>query len=281
MDKKFLTILLIIFLSLAIILLVKENASRLSWNKKFKKLKISQFEISYGNEETTVLKKEKNKWFSDRWPLDEIVMEELIKSVKNIALEEIISNRRENYGIYNVTRTSGVVVNLGIQKDQRVKFYIGKRAAEWNKSYFRLEGDPAIYLIKSVNQNMFRKGKIEWLDKKVFKEEKDKINRIIINKSGQTYEVTNSTNSFHELISNLESLTASSFVDNVTGIDFNNPQMQILIHKFARKPHMYLIAKDSTGITCFRNEQNMLVYQMNEHYIDKLNKYIDENLEAE
>lgn len=71
---------------------------------------------------------------------------DLINNVKDMVLEEVASDNRENQGLYQVNTTGRRVVMKDAAGNTLAEFYIGKVAPKAGKVYFRKEGDDNVYL---------------------------------------------------------------------------------------------------------------------------------------
>lgn len=173
MNKKTVIILTGIFAGLLVILVFRGKLENTVRRQVFKKLSVEKIKIEMKGE-SIELRKEDGNWYSGGWTADIEAVNRVLSSIKEINPEEVVSTRKDVYPDYEVTPGSGVTVSVWSFKKKEIRFYVGKRSVEWTKSFLRIEGDPAVYLV-GVNKEMFVTDESYWKEKNTAEENKNEI----------------------------------------------------------------------------------------------------------
>ncbi len=258
MNKKITVILFIVFVILIVILILKGRFRNTGGTTPFKNIEIKTIEIGKGKNEVIKLSKDKNIWHVGRWPADVNTVNKILESIKKIRLADIISIRREKYPDFEVPRESGVVVNMITSKNDKVKLYVGKRSAEWTKSFLRIENNPAVYLIDSVNKSIFD---ADFKDKTVIRINKDKIEMVEINYDGKSFSFDNSHSDWDKLLTALN-LKAIDFIEDIKKIKKSYMEINL-------KSNLYQIIKENEKYF-IKPSASELIYEVNSKDIEKI-----------
>ncbi len=229
MDKRTPIILFLIFFALSAALLLKSKVKLGTGAEPFKKMKITGIDIAECKKDPIKLRKEKKDWYIGMWPADPVRINNVLDSVQKISLGDIISVRREKYADFEVTRSSGIVVNLIGLKKNSAKLYIGKRSSEWVHSYLRIEGNPAVYLVSMVNKSMFNVSESFWKDKRIIRTDIEQLKSVGLHYENKKYTIYKDTVSWVKTTNVLKNIKAIGFHEDIKNYKgfLKNPYIKI------------------------------------------------------
>lgn len=281
MNKKTLIIFAGILLFLLLLLMQMKRLENRKEKPAFEKLQINEIEIEKAETEVIRLKKANEEWYIGKWPVDSDIVDRAIEGIRKIRLEDIISTRSEKYTDFEVTSASAVVVNLTSSGNDRVKLYIGKRSSEWTKSFLRLGGDPAVYIVDSVNKGMFKADEKYWKEKEIIGYEKNEIKEVNIEYNDNSFTVNKGTDTWTDMVRELKYLKAVEFVEDFDKYKnkFDNPHMRIDLKLADEISSSYLIIKDENKY--FMKPVDLeLVYEVKEDRVNRIVKIIEEKIKS-
>lgn len=150
-TNKRLVLLLIFFVFLLLILLSFQMAPQFL-NRKEKafsqiKKEIINEMIIFDKGKKTTLKKINNQWYINQFPADQERIEKIIETVINLEKKEIVSKNKKKYKDFEVDGERKIELN-------NHTLYLGKNYS-FQKSYFRVDKDEAVYLAQEDFSNWF------------------------------------------------------------------------------------------------------------------------------
>lgn len=285
MNKKSAFILLIIFLLLTIILLIKNNMDRIYTGKQpFKKLNVKEIIINnISRKEVRIFYKDTN-WYvsSERFPGESSTITKVIDSIEKITLEDVISTRSETYSDFEVSADSGTKVELVSVNKGTFTFYVGKNSPDWTKSYFRINGDSAVYLISELNRSMLEKDAFYWKNKNIIKEEREEIEMAEIRFNNKIFSINKSTPAWMKLIDKIKQLKTIEFMEEYDDYkeDLKKPYLNIVLKSVNGVESSYTVIKKDEEYYIKPSALDIL-YEINSLSVKNIEEYLMKYLKKE
>ncbi|MFH1415497.1 MAG: DUF4340 domain-containing protein [Elusimicrobiota bacterium] len=281
MNKKTLLILAFVFILLAVILVIVRTAGRNERSESHINTQdIHKIVVKAGGaDESTELEKKDDGWYVGKWPADNKASKNIITALGDLQLEDIISTRKEKYGDFEVDEESATVVTAETDSGNSIKIYVGKRSAEWTRNFVRIEGDPAVYLTRSISRQMADR---EWRSRNIISDpDNGTVEETEIEYKDRKFSLDKSTQAGENIRDNMRRLTASGFVDE-PGKDieehFNDAFMKIKL-KYRSGPDAVFTALKIDDKAYLKAENTGLIYEIREDALDKLTEAIENNKE--
>lgn len=164
LTSSLITLLGLFFLSQKIPQFFKKEQKFFSINKDL----INKLTI-YDNEKKTTVIKKNERWFVDDFPADEERVEKIIDTILGLKKGEIVSKNKNKYQ------------NFEVEGKRKIEFngntlFVGKNYS-FQKSYFRINKDEAVYLANEDLSNLFYPNDFRDLKTKLIDNE-DKVNQV-------------------------------------------------------------------------------------------------------
>ncbi len=152
------------------------------------------------------------------YPGDSTAIAELLNSLQNLKLGDVISSREEKFNDFEVGEKA---IKLILKGKRNIAFYLGRYAGDYMHSYLRFVNDKKVYLAKGISKFLLDKKPDDWRDKTILKIGKNLIEKIVIDgeeiirqdtlwfyrdKLIEKYRIEN-------VLNNLSNLRASAFLD--------------------------------------------------------------------
>jgi hypothetical protein len=131
---------------------------------------------------TVVIKKNEKQWVSEKeaYPLDEMMMKELLESLANLELTAMVSQSK-NYTTYGLADDHRIYVKAYKGDDVLREFNIGKPASTYKHTYVRLSDDDRVFHAKGAIRNFFERKLDDMRDKTILRFDQNEISQIVIN----------------------------------------------------------------------------------------------------
>jgi hypothetical protein len=129
---------------------------------------------------SVVLQKRGSYWFLTsplEYRANQTNVAHFIHQVKALEVKNIISDKPEKHGIFQVDR-SGTAVTIYENGAEKAAFVVGKMAAGYTESYVRRSASNDVLLVEGAYVYTFNRPVKEWRDKSIFSDSKEDIREI-------------------------------------------------------------------------------------------------------
>ncbi|MFH1415097.1 MAG: DUF4340 domain-containing protein [Elusimicrobiota bacterium] len=226
-------------------------------------LDITGLDLARDNNLPVELRKKESGWYMGDWPADAAAIQETRDIIRSARLVRKISDRRETYSGFEVTRAKGMIVNIISSNNEDIIVFIGRNSAGNDMNFVRIGGNPAVYLADGMNRERLIKDRDSWKDKSVIRTEWDSIEAISIKTPVEMFSVSRGTTNWAGAVDRLKGLKASGFIEKVeeNADIFTVPYVEIKLHKAEGSAEKYIIFKKDAVYLAKPSELN-IVYEV-------------------
>jgi len=196
----------------------------------------------------------------------------LITQLRQATLGEVISERREMHARFGVDE-GALRVTLNGKPSQ--SFYVGKRAADYLRTYVRFIGDDDVYLAEGISREMFDRDPDEWRDALILAFNMDAVDKLVIN--GLEFTKRDTRWFVHErevepikvieVLNLLSNLRAIGFADNVSVFE---PMLTVSVLSDAFTYGVEIGEKRDRFLYLLRVSGRKPVFFVNEYIVDQI-----------
>lgn len=205
------------------------------------------------------------------YPGDTIAISRLVAQIKQVQLDEVISERKETHGDFDVD-DGGLRVTLDGKRSW--SFYVSKQAGDYLHTCVRFVGDDKVYLAKGISKVMFDRNPDEWRDAHILTFDMATINKLIVDDQefvkrntrwfldGREVELIRMT----EVLNLLSTLRATGFAENA----LFQPVTKVTIVSDAFTYGIEIGDKHDQVLYLLRVTGRKSVFLVNEYIVDRI-----------
>lgn len=278
-TKRFFTLLFSFILLMGIFVLIKNLPQLFKKEEKvFKgisKNSVKQIIITDDKERVTITKKN-HRWVIKDFPADEERVEKIIESLLSLNKEEVISRNKSKYKEFEVEGKRKI-------EFEKNTIYVGK-SYSYNKSYFRVNQDPNVYLADKDLSSLFYPN--DFRDLKVYLIiDEAKVEKIEEEWEGKSLRLTKKNNQWHTLtnktakkeridffLNDIKTLKGDDLFEKRT-IDLSayQPELLLVVKEGEKEKKGFFYQKDREKYYFYQEGSNY-VYQIPAAYVSSLKK---------
>jgi hypothetical protein len=196
----------------------------------------------------------------------------LITQLRQARLGEVISERQEMHERFNV---GDGALRVTVNGKRSQSFFVGKRAADYLRTYVRFVGDDDVYLAEGISRETFDRDPDEWRDALILSFDLDAVDKLVINDREFTRQDTGwflqerkiEFIKVIEVLNLLSNLRAMGFADNVPVFE---PVVVVSIIAEAFSHGIEIGEKQDTYLYLLRVTGQKPVFLVNEYIVDQI-----------